>query len=80
MLFEQIHPRLFTNSANQWFAKTMMNGTGQSRKQFCADKQQHSFNDMQIYCCAVILVYNSKTSNKSISNGMRIQKGGVWMM
>ena len=24
MYFEQIHPRLFTNSANQWFAKTIM--------------------------------------------------------
>ena len=44
-----------------------MNRTGQSRKQFCADKQQHSFNDMLIYCCAVILVYNSETSNKGIS-------------
>ncbi|WP_300796823.1 hypothetical protein [uncultured Bacteroides sp.] len=34
------------------------------------DEQQHSFNDMLVCCRAVVLVYNSETSNKSISNGL----------
>ncbi len=55
-----------------------MNGTGQSRKQFCADRQQYSFNDMLIYCCAVVLVYDSETSNKSISNGCGFRNMEFW--
>lgn len=39
---------------------------------FYTGLQQHSFNDTLVYCFAVVLVYNSKTSNKSISNGVRI--------
>ena len=39
---------------------------------FYTGLQQHSFNNTLVYCFAVVLVYNSKTSNKSISNGVRI--------
>ncbi len=35
---------------------------------------------MLIYCCAVILVYNSETSNKGISNGLWLERGEVWMI
>ena len=78
--FRQIHLRLFVNASNQRFAKTMINRIGQSRKQFCTDRQQHSSNDALICCCTVVLVYNSKTSNKSISNGVQILRGRTWMM
>ena len=70
--FEQTHPRLFTNSANQWFAKTIMDRSEHSENSFYTGLQQHSFNNMLVYCFTVVLVYNSETSNKSISNGVRI--------
>ena len=37
--FEQIHPRLFTNSANQWFAKTIMDRSEHSENSFYTDLQ-----------------------------------------
>jgi hypothetical protein len=70
--FEQTHPRLFTNSANQWFAKTIMDRNEHSENSFYTGLQQNSFNNMLVYCFTVVLVYNSETSNKSISNGVRI--------
>ena len=63
--------RLFANAENQWFAKTMMNGNGQSRKQFCTDRQQHSSNDVQVYCFAVVLSYWFTTAKLQIKVSAR---------
>ena len=43
-----------------------------SENLFYTGLQQHRSYDALFYCFAVVLVYNSKTSNKSISNGVRI--------
>ena len=64
--------RLFANASNQWSAKTMMGRIEYSEKLFYTALLQHSFNDTLVYCCTVVLVYTSETSNKSISNGMQI--------
>jgi hypothetical protein len=58
--------RLFTNTENQWFAKTMMNGNGQSRKQFHTDRKQHSFNDVLVYWLIVVLSYWFTTAKHQI--------------
>ena len=73
--FRQIHLRLFANAWNQWFAKTMTGRSEHSENSFYTGLLQHSFNGTLIYRFAVVLVYNSKTSNKSISNGVRILRG-----
>ena len=78
--FRQIHLRLFANAWNQWFAKTMTGRSEHSENSFYTGLLQHSFNGTLIYRFAVVLVYNSKTSNKSISNGVRILRGRAWMM
>ena len=72
--------RLFANASKQCSAKTMMGRSEHSENLFYTGLQQHSFNDALVYCFAVVLVYNSKTSNKSISNGVRISRGKVRMI
>lgn len=49
-----------------------MDRSEHSENSFYTGLQQHSFNNMLVYCFTVVLVYNSETSNKSISNGVRI--------
>jgi len=55
--FGQIQPRLFTSSANQWFAKTMTGRSEHSENSFYTGLLQHSFNGTLIYRFAVVLSY-----------------------
>ena len=47
-----------------------MDRSEHSENSFYTGLQKHSFNNMLVYCFTVVLVYNSETSNKSISNGV----------